>query len=206
LSGDQTAQLTAAVLMLVLVGSSLVARRMALADMARIIAGWLLIFALLFVGYSYRDELREVWQRVTGNLLGDRGQTVGETLRVAMAEDGHFWVRGQVNGVDARFLIDSGATTNALSSATARGAGLVLDDGFPVVLNTANGSVRAQRTRIERLSVGPLGVKNMAAVVSPAFGETNLLGMNFLSSLKSWRVEGRTLVLEPHTAGGDDQR
>ena len=192
--------------MLVLVGSSLVARRMALADMARIIAGWLLIFALLFVGYSYRDELREVWQRVTGNLLGDRGQTVGETLRVAMAEDGHFWVRGQVNGVDARFLIDSGATTNALSSATARGAGLVLDDGFPVVLNTANGSVRAQRTRIERLSVGPLGVKNMAAVVSPAFGETNLLGMNFLSSLKSWRVEGRTLVLEPHTAGGDDQR
>jgi aspartyl protease family protein len=30
-------------------------------------------------------------------------------------------------------------------------------------------------------------------------GDTNLLGMNFLSSLESWRVEGRTLVLEPRS-------
>ena len=35
-------------------------------------------------------------------------------------------------------------------------------------------------------------------VVSPAFGETDVLGMNFLSRLKSWRVEGSTLILEPH--------
>lgn len=203
MSGDQTAQLAAAIMMLVLVGSSLVARRIPIGHMARMVFGWLLIFAFLFVGYSYREELREVGQRVTGNLMGENGQSVGKTLRVAMAEDGHFWVRGQINGADARFLIDSGATTNALSVETARNAGLVLDDGFPVVLNTANGPVRAQRTRIERLNVGPLGAKDMAAVVSPAFGETNLLGMNFLSSLRSWRVEGRVLVLEPHAAGND---
>jgi aspartyl protease family protein len=35
-------------------------------------------------------------------------------------------------------------------------------------------------------------------VVSPAFGDTDVLGMNFLSRLKSWRVEDGVLVLVPH--------
>lgn len=37
----------------------------------------------------------------------------------------------------------------------------------------------------------------LPVVVSPAFGDTDVLGMNFLSRLKSWRVEGDTLILEP---------
>lgn len=113
MTGDQTAQLIGALLMLVLVGSSLIARRLPVGQMLRMALGWALIFATLFVGYSYRDELRAVIQRVSGGLLGEHGQTVGSTLRVAMGEDGHFWVRGQVNGTQARFLIDSGATINA---------------------------------------------------------------------------------------------
>jgi aspartyl protease family protein len=201
-SGDDTAQLAAAVLMLVLVGSSLLSRRLRLGDAARMIAGWVLIFAVVLVGYSYRGELGLVAQRVTGDLLGERGQTIGETLRVPMAEDGHFWVRGRVNGTQVRFLVDSGATTTALSARTAAAAGLNIgESGLPVVIDTANGQVRARRARIETLSLGPIVTRDMAAVVSPAFGEVNVLGMNFLSSLGSWRVDGRTLVLEPHSRG-----
>ncbi len=202
MSGDDTAQLAAAVLMLVLVGSSLLSRRLRLGDAARMIAGWVLIFAVVLVGYSYRGELGLVAQRVTGDLLGERGQTIGETLRVPMAEDGHFWVRGRVNGTQVRFLVDSGATTTALSARTAAAAGLNIgESGLPVVIDTANGQVRARRARIETLSLGPIVTRDMAAVVSPAFGEVNVLGMNFLSSLGSWRVDGRTLVLEPHSRG-----
>jgi aspartyl protease family protein len=201
-SSDDTAQLAAAVLMLVLVGSSLLSRRLPLGDAARMIAGWVLIFAVVLVGYSYRGELGLVAQRITGDLLGERGQTVGETLRVPMAEDGHFWVRGGVNGTQVRFLVDSGATTTALSARTAAAAGLDIDEsGLPVVIGTANGQVRARRAQIETLSLGPIVTRDMAVVVSPAFGEVNVLGMNFLSSLGSWRVDGRTLVLEPHTGG-----
>lgn len=199
MTGDQTLQVIAAVMMLVLVGSSLVSRRLPIGQVARMVAGWLLIFAAVLVGYSYRVELNAVVQRVAGDLLGERGQTVGDTLRVPMAPDGHFWVRARINGHEQRFLIDSGATTTALSTDAAEAAKLEIErDGFPVVINTANGAVEAQRTRIRRLTMGPIMAKDMAAVVSPAFGDMNVLGMNFLSSLESWRVEGRTLILEPH--------
>jgi aspartyl protease family protein len=138
-------------------------------------------------------------QRVAGDLLGERGQTVGGTLRVPMAPDGHFWVRARINGHEQRFLIDSGATTTALSADAAEAAELEVErGGFPIMINTANGTVQAKRTTIDRLTMGPIVAKDMAAVVSPAFGDMNVLGMNFLSSLDSWRVEGRTLILVPH--------
>jgi aspartyl protease family protein len=203
-SGDQTAQLVGAVMMLVLVGSSLFARRLPVGQTVRMVLAWLLIFAAVLIGYSYRFELRSVWERVTGDVLGDRGRTVGDTLRVPMADDGHFWVRARVNGEELRFLIDSGATYNALSEADARAAHLEIDDsGFPVTLNTANGRVSARRARIAELRVGPITARDMSAVVSPAFGRTNVLGMNFLSSLGSWRVENATLILRPRGSGDD---
>lgn len=199
MTGDQTVELLGAVMMLTLVGSSLVSRRLRFGDVVRMVAGWVLTFAAVLVGYSYRFELNAVVQRVTGNLLGERGQTVGGTLRVPMAPDGHFWVRARVNGHEQRFLIDSGATTTALSADAAEAANLEQSSGgFPVMIETANGTVRAERTRIHRLTLGPILSKDLAAVVSPAFGDMNVLGMNFLSSLKGWRVEGRTLILEPH--------
>lgn len=198
MSGDDTAQLVGAVLMLVLVASSLFARRLPIGPTLRMIAAWLLIFATILVGYSYRDELGTVFGRVAGDVMGERGQVSGNTLRVPMAEDGHFWVRADVNGNSVRFLVDSGATTTALSVATARAVRLdVEDSAFPVTINTANGMVEAQRARIARLTLGPIEARDQAAVVSPAFGETNVLGMSFLSSLAGWRVEGRTLVLQP---------
>lgn len=203
MSGDDSAQLTAAVLMLVLVGSSLLSRRLPLGQAARMAAAWVLIFAVLFVGYSYRDELARVGRRVSGNLFASGGEAVGSTLRVPMAEDGHFWVTARVNGAELRFLIDSGATTTALSRGAAEAAGLQVDDtGMPVMLDTANGTARARRATVEQLGVGPIRMGDMSVLVSDGLGDTNLLGMNFLSALASWRVEGRVLVLEPHDPTG----
>lgn len=202
MTGDDTAQLVGAVMMLVLVGSSLFARRLPLGPTLRMLAAWMLIFATVLVGYSYRVELGGVFRRVSGDLMGEHGQTAGDTLRLPMAKDGHFWVRADVNGASAKFLVDSGATTTAISVATARAAGLQVEDSaLPVSINTANGMVEAQRTRIPRLTLGPITTRDHAALVSPTFGDTNVLGMNFLSSLAGWRVEGQTLVLEPRNAG-----
>lgn len=202
MTGDQAAQLTGAVMMLVLVGSSLMTRQLSLGQTARMIAGWLLIFAIVLVGYSYREELRAVTQRVTGELTNDGGQTVGSAYRVPMAPDGHFWVRAEVNGHAQRFLIDSGATTTGLTDAAAEASGVKVDrDGFPVMIDTANGTIAARTAVIDKLTLGPITTRNLAAIVS-SVGETNVLGMNFLSSLKAWRVEGRSLVLVPHEAKG----
>lgn len=198
MSGDQSMQLIAALLMLVLVGSSLLSRRLPIGQVARMVAGWVLIFGAVLVGFSYRAELSAVAVRVLGDLRGERGQTVGGTLRIPMAEDGHFWIRGRINGSEQRFLVDSGATSTALSVAAANAAGVEIESGgFPVMLNTANGTIEARRAVVNELAIGPIRSRALGVVVSPAFGNTNVLGMNFLSSLESWRVEGRTLVLEP---------
>jgi aspartyl protease family protein len=115
-----------------------------------------------------------------------------------MSADGHFWIRGSVNGVEARFLIDSGATTTALSNDVARSAGVPLDEsGFGAMIQTASGTVMARRVRIDHLKVGPITRNDFAAISAPEFGDMNVLGMNFLSSLSGWGVEGRTLVLTP---------
>ena len=116
-----------------------------------------------------------------------------------MSPDGHFWVVASINGIERRMLIDSGATVTAISSATARQAGVETGTGIaPVILRTANGAASAQTGAIEELRVGNILARNLKVVSAPGLGDLDVLGMNFLSKLQSWRVEGRTLILVPH--------
>lgn len=122
----------------------------------------------------------------------------GRETRVAMAGDGHFWVRARVNGQSERFLIDTGATVTTIGQDLADQAGVSPDpEARAVVLHTANGTVPAQLGRIARLQVGNVTARDTSAVIAPDLGGTNVLGMNFLSRLAGWRVEGQTLILTP---------
>lgn len=121
----------------------------------------------------------------------------GET-RVKMADDGHFWLRAEVDGVEGAFLVDTGATLTAVSQGLATRAGLEpRRGGLPVRIVTANGTVTAELTTIETLTFGNVEATGIDAVIAPNLGNTNVVGMNLLSRLASWRVEGDTLVLVP---------
>lgn len=122
----------------------------------------------------------------------------GET-RVPLARDGHFWLQGEINGVSANFLVDTGATLTAVSAEVAERAGLESGMGdFPVMMQTANGSVRAERTTIDELRFGNVAARGLDAIIAPGLGPTNVIGMNLLSRLQSWRVENNELILVPH--------
>lgn len=137
--------------------------------------------------------------RITERLGLDSQKVVGNELRVRMANDGHFWVNASINGVKRRMLIDSGATVTALSQATTEAAGVDKELTFaPVILRTANGAAPARTGSVDELRVGNIVARNLKVVTSPGLGDMDVIGMNFLSQLKSWRVEGRTLVLVPH--------
>ncbi|WP_026091476.1 TIGR02281 family clan AA aspartic protease [Blastomonas sp. AAP53] len=144
--------------------------------------------------------------RVAGQ-LGIDGQTVqGNEVRLQMAGDGHFWAQASINGIERRMLVDSGATVTALSKATADEAAVALGTGLlPVMLRTANGTVQANTGTVDQFNLGTIEARNLKVVVSPALGDVDVLGMNFLSQLESWRVEGRTLVLVPKVSGAESK-
>jgi aspartyl protease family protein len=122
----------------------------------------------------------------------------GET-RVPLAPDGHFWLRAEINGYPANFLVDTGATVTAVSAETAAAAGLApREAGLPVRLQTANGAVSAELTTIDELRFGNVAARGLDAIIAPGLGPTNVIGMNLLSRLASWRVEGGTMILVPH--------
>jgi aspartyl protease family protein len=153
-----------------------------------------LIFILMQQA-PYQPELA----RLTDRLGLDDQQVAGKELHVKMAPDGHFWVLASINGVERRMLVDSGATVTAISERTARDAKVNAGTGLaPVVLQTANGAAPAQTGKVDELRVGNIVARNLRIVTSPGLGSLDVLGMNFLSKLESWRVEGRTLILVPH--------
>ena len=189
---DDTARFLLYALMLVLPLSALVARRPSLGQTLKLSLVWIGIFAAAVLLFGFRDRLPSLSALTSGQ------EMVGAETRIVMDPDGHFYARVAVNGVERRMLVDSGATMTSLSAATARAAGVELDGGFPVMIDTANGTVEAQRGSTDTIRVGSITARELRVVVSSAFGDTDVLGMNFLSKLKSWRVEGRTLILTPN--------
>jgi aspartyl protease family protein len=161
-----------------------------------------LLAFLIFVVLSeapYQPEL----SRLTTRLGLDDQQVSGKELHVSMSPDGHFWVLASINGVKARMLIDSGATVTAISQQTAQTAGVQTGTGLtPVMLRTANGVAPARTGSIDELKVGNIVARNLKIVTAPGLGGLDVLGMNFLSRLESWRVEGQTLILVPHHPQG----
>ena len=83
-------------------------------------------------------------------------ETSGAEIRIRRADDGHFWVNGEVNGRPVRFLVDSGATVTMLDRATAARVGIAPDDSFGVMISTANGTAMADRGRAGKIRVGPI--------------------------------------------------
>lgn len=142
--------------------------------------------------------------RFTERLGLDNQSIEGDEVRLRMANDGHFWAQVSLNGVERRMLVDSGATVTALSQATADAAAVAYSANLlPVVLRTANGNVQARTGTVEQLGIGSIEARNLKVVVSPALGNVDVLGMNFLSQLESWRVEGRELILVPQSSAAD---
>lgn len=165
---------------------------------------WGTLAMALVVGYSYRDELSGVVDRVAGELVPP-GQTIsvattedGErAVRVRRRPDGHFVVRGAVNGQPMLMLVDTGASSVVLRPADATRAGV--DTGsldYTVAVRTANGTTFAAPVRLRSIAIGPIEVQDVEALVAqPGSLNENLLGMSFLRRLRSYEFSKDFLTL-----------
>ena len=181
------------IVMLVFVASSLVGMRLPVGKVLKMVLAWVAIFGVAFMLFAFRGEFIGLGQRLKAEATGAPVQN-GAEVRIPMAEDGHFWATGTVNGREARFLVDSGASTTTLAAELARKAGI--EGRGRDFITTANGRAEVSRGRAGRLQVASIERADFPVLIN-ANDDTNVLGMNFLSSLASWRVEGTYLVLRP---------
>ncbi|WP_249689361.1 TIGR02281 family clan AA aspartic protease [Stappia sp. WLB 29] len=194
-------RIVALLALLVVIGGSMAASPRQVPALLRSLLIWGALGALLVTGYAWRDELEVIARRVVGTLVPGMALTDPQTGTITIIRDGssHYRIAAQVNGTDVDFLFDTGASAVTLTDADARAAGLdpsVLSYTVPV--STANGRTEVATVRLDRLQIGELALADLRAFVArPGALETSLLGMSAMDRLKSWRVEGNRLILEP---------
>jgi aspartyl protease family protein len=168
-----------------------------LTDAARYAAIWIALLFALILGYSYRADLRDAWQRVTGELnpATPIERARGEIV-LRRADDGHFHADVGINGTTVRMLVDTGATTIALSASDAARAGIDVDKlSFNAVVSTANGLAPAANVQLAEVRVGSIVRKNIRASVGRNM-DGSLLGLSFLDQLSKYSSTADELVLE----------
>ena len=198
MSDGQVASLVFSILVLVLVGSSLISRRLPIGQTLKYAGIWVAIFAVGVVLFSFRDQAGDAMQQVRRQLNPSDPVESGSSVHILRGDDGHYSITAKVNGSPVRFLVDTGATTSTMSRSSALAAGVdIPENGFSVLVETASGTAMMRRARIRELAIGSIRREDVAILVSDDIENLNLLGMNYLSSLSGWRVEGRELILTP---------
>lgn len=121
-----------------------------------------------------------------------------KTAIIAADGRGHFHVEARINRRSVEVLIDTGASSIAMSRATARRLGLrVRRSDFRHTANTANGRVEMALATLDHVRIGDVELEDVEAAVLPDGAlDGVLLGMSFLGRLERFGVEAGTLVLE----------
>jgi len=176
-----------------LVLGTLMTRREPAARLLTMGLAWVAIFGIGFVLLTFRDNLGWVAQRLKAEAVGTPVEQ-GKETRIPMAIDGHFWVNAKLNGHDVKFLVDSGATTTTIDRNTARSAGVEMSPRRDLFVRTGNGIIRVASGRASEVTIGSITRHDVALEIADN-DDLNVLGMNYLSSLSRWGVEGRWLVL-----------
>jgi len=120
------------------------------------------------------------------------------SLSIAHDARGHFVTEGRIDGQRIAFMVDTGASVIALNESSAARFGLrPTPNDYRATVSTANGTVKAARTRLAMVDIGGLIVRDVDAMVLPdeALSE-NLLGLSFLSKLKRFEYANGKMVLE----------
>lgn len=110
--------------------------------------------------------------------------------------DGQFWTQARVDSGMVNFLVDTGAGSVALTPEDARKAGIRLQDlVYNIPIKTAGGDNVAAFVTLKSISVGPVTIRNVRALVVPEGLSTSLLGMSFLGQLQKVEATPYALVL-----------
>ena len=152
--------------------------------------------AALFLATRFFGQWEQRQQNPNAEVVSQQGEGFIE-VKLVGNHQGHFVASGQINGQPVDFMLDTGATDVAIPVSVAQR--LKLEKGFGVTLSTANGLSQGYRTRIDRLQLGDIVLRDVRALVAPGLdGNQVLLGMSALNKLE-FTQRGGTMLLRQTT-------
>ncbi len=152
---------------------------------------WVMVIAIALGVYSFGDRLISPF-RNTQSVDASLG-----VIELPREANGHYYLTAQINGVQIRFVVDTGATGIVLSQSDATRAGLSPDQlAYIHTANTANGTVRIAPVVLETFDVDGLQDQNLRAYVNEGELEGSLLGMSYLRRYEKIIITRDILRLE----------
>lgn len=154
-----------------------------------LVLAWVVGLALLTWAFGLWEDHKDNPNRSPQTRMVEGGREIV----LERNRSGHYVVTGAINGVEAEFLLDTGATDVVISQDLARRAGL--EAGARQRARTANGVIEVRATRVERLSLGGIELRGVSASINPAMGgQRVLLGMSALGQIE-FTQQGERLTL-----------
>ena len=166
-------------------------------DVARNIAIWLAVGAVLAIVYSCRDVFAPLGARMEGEFLPAEPRALDDrTVVLTETDAGDYRATGEVNGIRVRFAIDTGASDIVLSPQDARRIGIDTSAlSYTHETGTANGAGHAADVTVASLALGPIRFENLRVFVNQAPMDSSLLGMAFLRRMQSFESREHKLYL-----------
>ncbi len=146
---------------------------------------WVVLLAVVthFFG-SWGSQQNNPNQQLVSHTLGGNTE-----IELQANRQGHYLANGTINNQNVTFILDTGATTVAVSEALAQKAGLTR--GQSGRAQTAAGTVNVWRTTIQELRLGDMTFYNVPGTINPAMDpDMVLLGMSVLGQLNFSQQSG----------------
>ena len=162
---------------------------------------WLIIISLIFVMYTFKNEVTVITDRVISNLFVSRPSIDkdGRMIHIYKNDrDRHFHIDTMINNKQVTFLVDTGASDITLSRTDARSIGVLLEAlKYDKQYSTANGIINAAIINIDKMKIGDITFTNVKASIGENdTNSTSLLGTSFLDRFKYYIFKDDVLTLK----------
>ncbi|MGH1465564.1 MAG: retropepsin-like aspartic protease family protein [Cognatishimia sp.] len=151
---------------------------------------WVLIFLGVIAAVGMWEEIRSA-AIPTQTVFADQGR-----IEIPVSPDGHYYLTAEVNDVDVRFVVDTGASNLVLSKRAAQSAGIdVANLRYFGRAMTANGEVRTASVKLDEVAVGSYHDRNVSARITQGDLDISLLGMSYLQLYDQITITRGKLIL-----------
>ena len=111
-------------------------------------------------------------------------------------DDGHYWTRAEVHGTAVKFMVDTGASTVALTYRDAQRLGLNPENlDYRWEIRTAGGITYGAAVTLDSIRIGQVEIEQVSAMILKDGLEQSLLGMTFLGELYSYEFKQSQLII-----------